>query len=169
MLPTKISLVVIAVMETKNDNEKREPSMMDILNCLQDFKNEIKNATDDMKNTSEENRKSLAETKVNIENLDNKMEAIKIDIEDKDKRTENKLIAMEERLLLIEEGARRSEVLRNKTKKLREIERNLDNQPSGRIGLKDQHKDEQRAVENRLTIYPILHLPFNPLGQRSWS
>ena len=70
-------------MVIEKQKQTSDASINDILSYLKSFK-------EDMKMTSEATNKNLSETNSNIRLLDSKIEAIKLDIDDKAKKTDDK-------------------------------------------------------------------------------
>ena len=98
-----------------------------------------------MKTTTDVTNKNIEATNHNLKSLDEKMNAFKLDNDEKTKTSQDRFEAMEKRLALIEAGADRMESqIRNKNK-LKNLQKTLDAQPTRRT------KPKEKQVERIIT------------------
>ena len=122
--------------------EQKTITNKDIMNCLMNFKKEV---SADIKNAKEEtNRtinlrmgnveKNIEDIKDNVKDVDKKV----IDVIEAKKESRVRMERMEKRLLKLEEETAKSLKIRDKTNKLREMQKTLQAQPTGRTDLTNQ-------------------------------
>ena len=124
---------------------EKEPSMQDIFRCLRTFQAEMKKATNETNMNLELTNKNLEMTNKNLRGMEDKIEAIKLDMETKENDSVSKFTALKNRLQKIEEGVKRSDFHRMKKNKLTQMEQNVDDQPMGRTRQMNQNQKESAA------------------------